>query len=498
MSLRTRLAQALESKRTHTQQFAQGAKTRLKNKTICIKSALCVAVFFSIVLSSLFVSTSYANDYDQAIAKSLKNGGKLYKKACASCHGRKGKTLPPGADFSMPIIERSQGELVSLLNAYRAGVADNGGARGTMSANLMRYKFSDADIEDLAYYVASLNPNPPTFQGYYYQVAAYHNQVPEKILARIAEHNYVVHITEYNGKELKRYLIGPYEDTQSMQADKERIAELTEHTHVQKKMKPLVRYMSSDNEIFSLEKDYELKDSLGVSLQAPQLYRAENNLTTKNKASDTHDTQNLESKESETNTTKEDVEISQDSLDEAKAQSQEEAKEEDSITESQDTQSLALQDSTLKALFKFETDTPNQDEEIEEILQDEADEQSQEGDSALKTLFDLDTNQAVQQNDDEQLPNGYYYILATYAKTIPLDALEKLKDEDYKLLARGNYVHIIIGGYDDKNTLLSHKSKANALTKALHIHKYQNQKPRVIFMESGKVKELYLKEKNKK
>lgn len=465
--LKTRFMQALESKRTHTQQTIQSTKKSLKNTMIYAKSILHIALFSNIMLFALLFTTSYANDYDRAIAQSLKSGGKLYQKACASCHGRKGKTLPPGAHFSIPIIERSQGELVSLLNSYRTGAVDTGGAKGTMSANLMRYKFSDTDIENIAYYVASLNPTPPVLQGYYYQVAAYHNEVPEEILARIAERDYVVHTTEYNGKELKRYLIGPYVDTQSMQQDKEYIAELTEHTHVQKKMKPLVRYMSSDNEIFSLEKDYELKDSLGVSLQTPQLYRAENNLTTKNKADDTHETQNPESKESETNTTKEDLEVSQDSLDEAKAQSQEQEKEEDSITESQDTQSLASQDSTLKALFKFETDALGLDEE-------------QEGEGEMS------------------IPNGYYYILATYAKTIPLDTLEKLKDEDYKLFTRGDYVHILIGGYDDKSTLLSHKAKANALTKALHIHKYQDQKPRVIFIESGKIKELYLKENNKK
>ncbi|MGI0440524.1 c-type cytochrome, partial [Helicobacter himalayensis] len=411
-----------------------------KHLTFLIESTLKTAMFFSIMLLSL--TTSYANDYDQAVSKSLKNGGKLYKKACASCHGKKGTTLPPGASYDIPIINRSQGELVSLLSAYRTGEADKGGAKGTMSANLMRYKFTNQNIEDIAYYVASLNPAPISTKGFYYQVAAYHNEVPEHILARIAEHNYVVHITEYNGKELKRYLIGPYADTQSMQADKERIAELTEHTHVQKKMKPLVRYMNEENEIFSLKKDYSLEDSLGAALQPPQLYRAEHNLNQATKAGDTHETQNLESKESKTNKAQEDSKVSQDSPDKAKAQSKEEGKEEDSLTESQDTQNLELQDSTLKALFKFETDTPNQEGEI-------------------------------------PIPNGYYYILATYAKTIPLDTLEKLKNEEYRLLARGDYVHIIIGGYDTKSTLLSHKTKANALTKALHIHKYQDQKPRI-------------------
>ena len=101
----------------------------------------------------IFTLTPAIQKAADILIQSLKNGGKLYKKACAQCHGGKGKSIPPGGALHEPIAGMPYAVLESILLGYRQGMGDNGGAKGTMSASLMRFKFTDQDIRDIALYV---------------------------------------------------------------------------------------------------------------------------------------------------------------------------------------------------------------------------------------------------------------------------------------------------------------------------------------------------------
>lgn len=591
-----------------------------------------------------------AKSYDEAIAKSLKNGGKLYKKACASCHGKKGLSLPPGANFAMPIIERDEIELIAILNTYRDGGADSGGAKGTMAANLMRYKFSDQDIEDIAHYVASLNPNytpKPKTKGYYYQVAAYKGEIPERILKQIAKHTYLVHISkEGEDANLARYLIGPYESKEDMQKDKALLTALTKHTHVQKNMKPLVRFVSQGHEIYSLNADFSLKDMLGeatnelvfhkneamqamqgVEAVAPMLgdkseskgesrdtllanaltqdehYSSGDSLgimelkedfiqslLTDFNTIDTIDTTESKNAPKSNKDAKKDAKkgdftsphieltlentimqaqdfipmLMRDSLPPQANTTQADTKEkiQEKIQDgahtqqaTQDDKEIPQQPLELRALFSDIQDTPQESIAEDTISSDSLKPLSKKKKQNIKALFKSNVkdnmeehtgefiNEAIQadsqaskhenaleneaknaldgalENEAENgmesniennslamgelwdsiptqklsyaLKDGYYYILATYAKDIPQDTLALLKDQHYILYAKGSYVHIVIGGYKGEKELMQSYKEALSLTRSIHTYKGKNQKPRPVHIHNGTLKELH-------
>lgn len=118
-------------------------------------SKLKIWLILALVLASTLSITAKVN-YDQAIVYSLKNGGNLYKKACAVCHGKRADVIPPGSHARVPINNRDPYTLLVMLNTYRQGYANNGGANAIMAAALLRHKFSDEELRDIAFYVDSL------------------------------------------------------------------------------------------------------------------------------------------------------------------------------------------------------------------------------------------------------------------------------------------------------------------------------------------------------
>lgn len=350
---------------------------------------------YSFILFLLLTHSLGFNEFDKAVVESLHNGSKLYKKTCSSCHGKKGGKIPPGNFSSAPIAGIQQEELLTILQNYRNGSRDNGGAKGIMSANLMRYKFTNQDLADIAYYVQTLGTStfspkqknntlilPPTqmptqsmtsqIQGYYFQIAAYRGEIPKKILTQIEKYPYIVHTSIEDSKPLYRYLIGVYENYNDMESNKKDITKLTQNTHIQKNMKPIVRYLNANNNLL------EVQDS-----KPTQVIATASELITKEK-------------------------------------------------KQKDTQ------------------------------------------ESIKGLVD-----------------GYYFILATYAKDIPLSSLDILHYTSYILHKQNSYTYVLIGGYNEKKKLLRHAAYAQKLTTNLHTHKQKYEKPRLVYIQNQHIIEHY-------
>ena len=86
------------------------------------------------------------------------DGAAIYKK-CIACHGAKGERVAPGTKGGTKIGGMDKARLVEQLKGYRAGTADNGGAKAIMYSNMKNWKLTDADIEAVSDYISKL-PKP--------------------------------------------------------------------------------------------------------------------------------------------------------------------------------------------------------------------------------------------------------------------------------------------------------------------------------------------------
>lgn len=73
---------------------------------------------------------------------------------CVACHGANGQKVAPGAKGGVTIAGMPKDKLIEQLKGYKAGTADNGGAKALMYAQMKNV--SDADIEVLADYISKL------------------------------------------------------------------------------------------------------------------------------------------------------------------------------------------------------------------------------------------------------------------------------------------------------------------------------------------------------
>ncbi|PAF49880.1 cytochrome C [Helicobacter sp. 12S02232-10] len=77
-------------------------------------------------------------------------------KKCVACHGANGQKVAPGAKGGITIAGLPKNKLLADLKGYKAGTADNGGAKAIMYAQMKNV--SDSDIEALADYISKLPP----------------------------------------------------------------------------------------------------------------------------------------------------------------------------------------------------------------------------------------------------------------------------------------------------------------------------------------------------
>ncbi|PAF48452.1 cytochrome C [Helicobacter sp. 12S02634-8] len=77
-------------------------------------------------------------------------------KKCVACHGANGQKVAPGAKGGVTIAGLPKAKLLADLKGYKAGTADNGGAKAIMYAQMKNV--SDTDIEALADYISQLPP----------------------------------------------------------------------------------------------------------------------------------------------------------------------------------------------------------------------------------------------------------------------------------------------------------------------------------------------------
>lgn len=75
-------------------------------------------------------------------------------KKCMACHGVNGQKVAPGAKGGITIAGLPKDKLLKDLKGYKAGTADNGGAKAIMYSQMKNV--SDADIETLAEYISKL------------------------------------------------------------------------------------------------------------------------------------------------------------------------------------------------------------------------------------------------------------------------------------------------------------------------------------------------------
>lgn len=83
------------------------------------------------------------------------DGGTLYKK-CIACHGANGDKVAPGSKGDVTIGGMDKAAILEQLKGYAAGTADNGGNKAIMYNNMKIWKFSDADMDAVADYIAKL------------------------------------------------------------------------------------------------------------------------------------------------------------------------------------------------------------------------------------------------------------------------------------------------------------------------------------------------------
>ncbi|RDU52441.1 hypothetical protein CQA49_08320 [Helicobacter sp. MIT 00-7814] len=182
-------------------------------------------LFLGICLLIFMSYSVYAQSADTPQQR-LMRGGELYKR-CESCHGSAGDKIPPGKEGGA-IAKLEMAYVYEQLKAYRDENADNGGAKGIMSANIKRWEFKDEELEDLAIYVGGIKYSGAITQqllteikefeernsvdGFYWQVAAYKGEPPKKLLETLAKYPHIVHKPEND--KTKRYMIGPYPNPQ--------------------------------------------------------------------------------------------------------------------------------------------------------------------------------------------------------------------------------------------------------------------------------------------
>ncbi|PAF41835.1 c-type cytochrome [Helicobacter sp. 11S03491-1] len=75
-------------------------------------------------------------------------------KKCVACHGANGQKIAPGAKGGVTIAGLPKNKLLTDLKGYKAGTADNGGAKAIMYGQMKNV--SDQDIEALADYISKL------------------------------------------------------------------------------------------------------------------------------------------------------------------------------------------------------------------------------------------------------------------------------------------------------------------------------------------------------
>ncbi|PAF52713.1 c-type cytochrome [Helicobacter sp. 13S00477-4] len=75
---------------------------------------------------------------------------------CVACHGINGQKVAPGAKGGVTIAGLPKTKLLADLKGYKAGTADNGGAKAIMYGQMKNV--SDTDIEALADYISKLPP----------------------------------------------------------------------------------------------------------------------------------------------------------------------------------------------------------------------------------------------------------------------------------------------------------------------------------------------------
>lgn len=85
----------------------------------------------------------------------IQKGEALYKK-CIACHGVNGERMAPGSKGNIKIGGLDKAYVIEQLEGYAAGMADNGGAKMIMYANMKNWKFTPSDIEAVSAYIAQL------------------------------------------------------------------------------------------------------------------------------------------------------------------------------------------------------------------------------------------------------------------------------------------------------------------------------------------------------
>ncbi len=453
-----------------------------------------IPILIAFVWLILCIPSAYgAPSFDFSVANSLESGGNLYKRACAHCHGKTGELIPPGDKASRPIAGMRKNTLVRILNAYRDGIANGGGASGTMSAALMRYKFTDQDIEDIAFYLESLRgqqereytreealaiarerarrraeeqksrrdnfivltkaesvaevscqcpaqhiaqaiapqpiAKPKTFKGYYYQVAAYRGEVPKDIMDKIAKYPYIVHISQDSGKPLYRYLIGAYDTYNDTKIDKQTITFLTKTTHVQRNMQPIVRYLDGNNTLREVLED----GSLGGSIARGVNVFHGKSAPTHNPAPTLPFFRNIET-----------------------PRKGEQAEEGEADT---------------GYYYVFAT----HDKDISKEALDYIAEQSY---VFFKTQNVVSTAKFI---------DGYYYILATYEGEVPNGTLQNIAKYPYALYRANGYIYIMMGQFKTKAAMRSYAKIAQEITDIIHAPQNQKETPRVAHIKDKKM-----------
>ena len=121
-----------------------------KTKNFCPDTRMNAHVFRN-VMPKLLVSLLLAFGAGNAFAADIANGGKLYAKHCATCHGAKGVNVMPGA----PNFSRSESLLrpdTFILAAIRQG-------KNAMPAYQGMLK--DMEILDVIAYLRTLEEGGP-------------------------------------------------------------------------------------------------------------------------------------------------------------------------------------------------------------------------------------------------------------------------------------------------------------------------------------------------
>lgn len=514
-------------------------------------SKLKIWLILALVLASTLSITAKVN-YDQAIVYSLKNGGNLYKKACAVCHGKRADVIPPGSHARVPINNRDPYTLLVMLNTYRQGYANNGGANAIMAAALLRHKFSDEELRDIAFYVDSLEEEKEPLDEKEKQEIAKALKQGEERQAELARAEAERQAEEQRLAEAERLAQEEAERLAQEEAQKEALAQAEAQRMVEEQAQAQMQEaeqlaqatqaqnaqqaqpLSPEQQLAATEQAMAQPSQAEFASTPQETPQAQNQLTQAQQADQAQNAQmaqmaqsgagssNAGSSSSASNATSGSgayADIAQLTPQQDFSESPLIAQAEQTPQYTQNTQATQIPQGQIPQQYgenaqiaQQYTQTPQMPEQLQgasssqgtHIPPTQMQTQGTQGThlaQATQTPHTQTITQTIAHTPQNHITQnhlrGYYYQIAAYHGEVPKEILSQMREHDYIVYESSSngkpLYRYLVGIYDSPQSMQKDRAQINALTKATHIQKdmkpivrYVNEHNELFVVENGK------------